>query len=216
MLNGKSLAEAAADLANRDRDLARTLKTHGVPPLWGRRPGFQTLVRIILEQQVSLASAQAAYRRLAAGVAPLTPERMLALGAAHVRGLGVTRQKAGYCLNLAEAIQEGGVDLRALARMDDAAARAALVRIKGIGNWTADIYLLMAMRRPDVWPSGDVALAKALQQLKGLRVLPSVERQTDMAQAWRPYRSVAARMLWQHYLKDRTAGGSSANKGLVG
>ena len=155
-----------------------------------------------MEQQVSLASAQATYRRLAAGVVPLTPERLLALGASHVRGLGVTRQKAGYCLNLAETIQGGEIDLGALARMDDADARAALVRIKGIGNWTADIYLLMAMRRPDVWPTGDVALAKAMQGLKRLRKLPSAERQTDISRAWRPYRSVAARMLWQHYLLD--------------
>lgn len=205
-MSRKSLAEAAASLAERDRDLARTFETHGVPPLWGRRPGFQSLVRIIMEQQVSLASAQAAYRRLAVGVAPLTPERLLALGALHVRGLGVTRQKAGYCLNLAEAIQGGEIDLRALARMDDAEARAALVRIKGIGNWTADIYLLMAMRRPDVWPSGDVALAKAMQRLKRLRKLPSAERQTDIARVWRPYRSVAARMLWQHYLRDGAGG----------
>lgn len=196
------LADAAAHLARSDQDLARTLQAHGTPPLWARPPGFTTLLRIILEQQVSLASGRAAYNRLAAGVVPLTPDRFLALGATHLRGLGLTRQKAAYCVNVAEAVHRGEIDLRALGRMDDETARAALLRVKGIGPWTADIYLLMAMRRPDVWPAGDMALAKAVRAVKHLRTLPSPARMSEIAEAWRPYRSGAARMLWHHYLQD--------------
>ena len=195
------LARAAVRLAARDRDLARILRTDGVPPLWGRRPGFRTLLRIILEQQVSLASAQAACRRLEAGVRPLTPQQVLALGALRLRRLGITRQKAAYCINVSRALcDDGGLDLRALAAFDDDAVRARLVRIKGIGPWTADIYLVMAMRRPDVWPAGDVALAKALRVVKRLRTTPSAARMSEIAEGWRPFRAVAARMLWHHYL----------------
>jgi DNA-3-methyladenine glycosylase II len=193
-------------LSSRDEDLARILRAYGVPPLWARRPGFPTLLRIVLEQQVSLASARAAYRRLAAGVVPFTPDRFLTLGAAQVRRLGITRQKAAYCLNIAGAIRRAEIDLQSLAGMDDEAARATLVRIKGIGRWTADIYLLMAMRRPDVWPVGDVALLKAVRAVKGLRRLPSPARMDEISETWRPFRSVAARMLWQHYLKDGAQG----------
>jgi len=215
-LTKRSLAEAAAHLSGRDRDLAGILSAHGVPPLWARRPGFPTLLRIVLEQQVSLASARAAYRRLAAGVVPLTPDRCLRLGASHLRGLGITRQKAAYCVNIAEAVHRGEFDLRDLARMDDETARAALVRIKGIGPWTADIYLLMAMRRPDVWPAGDVALVKAVRAVKRLRSLPSPARMCRISEPWRPFRAVAARMLWQHYLLNGARSGNTARELAAG
>ncbi len=209
-LTKRCLAEAAAYLSGRDRDLARILRAHGVPPLWARRPGFPTLLRIILEQQVSLASARAAYRRLAAGVVPFTPDRCLRLGVSHLRGLGITRQKAAYCVNVAGAIHRGEIDLPAIARMDDDVARAALVRIQGIGPWTADIYLLMAMRRPDVWPAGDAALIKAVRAVKRLRKLPSPARMREISEPWRPFRAVAARMLWQHYLLNGPQSGKTA------
>jgi DNA-3-methyladenine glycosylase II len=199
-LTRDGLADGARRLAARDRDLARLLKRDGVPPLWARPPGFTTLLRIILEQQVSLASGRAALRRLEAGVVPFTPERFLALGAEHVRTLGITRQKARYCIDLARALRDGGLDLRALARMDDATARAALLRVNGIGPWTADVYLLMAMRRPDVWPGGDLALVKAACAVKRL---PDPARLEHVSDAWRPYRAIAARMLWQHYLRGK-------------
>ena len=198
------LLEAARHLAGRDPHLKQILEVHGPPPLWGRRPGFAALVRIILEQQVSLASARAAYRRLAEGVAPFTPERFLQVGAARLRSLGVTRQKAAYCLNLAAEIQAGRIDLGAVARMDDAAVASTLTRINGIGPWTAGIYLLMALRRPDVWPAGDVALVRAVHRVKGLHGRPSPERAARVADSWRPFRSVAARMMWQHYLAERS------------
>src|SRR5206468_10667369 len=118
-----------------------------------RRPGFRTLIRIILEQQVSLASASATFRRLRRGIVPFTPARFVGLGVARLRSLGVTRQKAAYCVQVAEAVRGGRIDLGAVGKMNDAAVTSALTRLKGVGPWTADIYLLMALRRPDVWPS---------------------------------------------------------------
>jgi DNA-3-methyladenine glycosylase II len=158
------------------------------------------LVRIILEQQVSLASADATYRRLSADLAPLTPDRVLAAGAAHLRSLGITRQKAAYCVNVAEAIRRRELDLKEVGRSRDEAAIGALTRIKGIGPWTAEIYLLMALRRPDVWPAGDIALAAAVRSVKGLRKRPNPAELREVADAWRPHRATAARLLWKHYL----------------
>jgi len=203
-LNNQRLAEAADALATKDRDLARLLKRDGVPPLWARRPGFATLIRIVFEQQVSLASAAATYRRLTDDLAPLTPERILAAGASHLRSLGITRQKAAYCINVAEAIRTSDLDLKAVGRSDDDSAIGALTRVSGVGPWTAIIYLLMALRRPDVWPAGDIALAAAAQNVKGLRKRPTPEELTELAESWRPYRAAAARMLWQHYLNGLT------------
>jgi DNA-3-methyladenine glycosylase II len=177
------------------------LVRHGPPPLWARPAGFATLSRIILEQQVSLASAAAVYRRLEAGLGRLTSGSVAAAGERRIRVLGVTRQKASYLVRLARAVDSGRLDLAALACLPDDEARAALLRLKGIGPWSADIYLLMALRRPDVWPAGDLALATAARAIKRLRRRPSPERLTRLAEPWRPYRSVAARMLWQHYLR---------------
>src|SRR5262245_15493570 len=151
--------EAATLLASRDTDLSVVFRKYGPPPLWGRRPGFVTLVRIILEQQVSLVSARSMFGRLTTHIQPFTPERFLQLGDTQLRALGVTRQKSSYFLSLADAAAAGS--LANLARMDDEEARSALMRVKGIGSWTADIYLLMVLKRPDIWPNGDVALATA-------------------------------------------------------
>jgi len=207
-LTRRDLPEAARHLAGRDRDLRRILEAHGPPPLWGRRPGFPTLVRIILGQQVTLASAGAIFRRLRLGVVPFTPARFVELQAAGLRSLGVTRQKAAYCLHAAQAVGSGRLDLRAVARLDDAAVASTLTRLKGVGPWTADIYLLMALRRPDVWPAGDIALVQAVRRVKRLRGDASPERVARLADTWRPYRSVAARMMWQHYLAERTRSAS--------
>jgi DNA-3-methyladenine glycosylase II len=160
-------------------------------------------VRIILEQQVSLASAQAAYDRLAEAVSPLVPERFLKLGDAGLKTIGFSRQKTGYCRGLAEAILDGRLNLRKLGSMDDDAVRRELKMIRGIGDWTADIYLLMALRRPDIWPSGDLALVNAVKEAKGLRKNPSPKRWGRIGAAWQPWRAVAARMLWHFYLSER-------------
>lgn len=166
--------------------------------MWGRRPGFVTLVRIILEQQVSLLSAASMFKRLNTHIQPFTPEKFLELGDLHLRGLGVTRQKSSYLISLAAAFVAG--DLNTVSRLTDEEARALLMRIKGVGSWTAEIYLLMVLRRPDIWPNGDVALATAVMNLRELPTRPSFPELSAMAEAWRPFRSVAARMLWQYYL----------------
>lgn len=192
-------------LRRRDADLARILANFGPPPLWAREPGFPTLVHMILEQQVSLASARAAYDRLLERVTPLTPAGFLELDATELRAIGFSRQKAGYCRLLAERVRDKQLNLDAVATMDDLAAHGELLRIKGVGEWTAGIYLLMALRRPDVWPKGDLALAKAMQRLKRLRSHPSPERIEQLSASWRPWRAVAARILWHDYLSRLAA-----------
>jgi DNA-3-methyladenine glycosylase II len=200
VLTEEGLARGLRVLAERDPDLARILADLGPPPLWAREPGFPTLIHIILEQQVSLASARAAYGRLLAAAAPLTPLRFLELDDPTLKEIGFSRQKSGYGRGLARAIVEGRLDLAALGGMDDGAARAALTQIKGIGPWTADIYLLMALRRPDIWPTGDLALAAAVQRVKGLRARPTEDELEEIGARWRPWRAVAARLLWHYYL----------------
>lgn len=197
------MATGLGVLAGRDPDLARVLDKLGPPPLWARPPGFPTLVHIILEQQVSLASARAAYDRLSAATDPLTPQRLLALDDATLRALGVSRQKSTYCRHLARAILAGSLNLDALPELDDDAVRARLTAIKGIGPWTANIYLLMALRRPDIWPAGDLALAVGAQQVKGLDERPTADELSQIGTAWQPWRAVAARLLWHHYLSER-------------
>jgi DNA-3-methyladenine glycosylase II len=174
--------------------------TYGPPPLWAREPGFHTLIHIILEQQVSLASAKAAYDRLVAATGRLVPERFLALSDAELKTVGFSRQKAAYGRGLAQAIIDGRLDLASLETLDDAAAKSRLMVVKGIGSWTADIYLLMVLRRPDTWPSGDLALAAAAQRVKRMRSQPTPERLEQMGKSWQPWRAVAARILWHYYL----------------
>ncbi len=200
-LTNETLAAAAIELAARDRILGFIYRTHGVPPMWGRRTGFITLLRIILEQQISLVSAAAMFARLKNNINPFTPEEFIRRGEGYLRSLGLTRQKSHYLVQLAESFVNG--DLDHIGRMNDEDAHAALLRIKGVGPWTANIYLLMALRRPDIWPDGDIALASAITSLRKLETrIPFVEL-VRVAERWRPYRSVAARMLWQYYLANR-------------
>jgi DNA-3-methyladenine glycosylase II len=199
-LDRDQLPVAVQELSRRDGHLAAVRERFGAPPLWARRPGFSALVKIILEQQVSLASARAAFARLRNGVHRLTPHSFLELDAAALRRAGFSRQKADYCRSLAEEIVEGRLRLAELARMDDQSAHERLTRLRGVGRWTADIYLLMALGRPDIWPRGDLALAKAARRVKKLPRLPTDEELTMIASAWRPWRAVAARLLWHEYL----------------
>jgi DNA-3-methyladenine glycosylase II len=202
-LTQKSLALAARELASRDKTLAGILATYGDPPLWRRASGFPTLVHIILEQQVSLKSAKSMLVRLEAAIQPFTPVRFIELGDEYLRGLGVTRQKSAYLLHLSSSIVNGELSLTRLPRMNDDEARLVLTRIKGIGSWSADVYLLMAMRRADIWPAGDLALAVAMKELKNLAKRPGPDELEKLAEKWRPHRAVAARMLWQYYLGKR-------------
>lgn len=173
--------------------------------MWARKPGFTTLVHIILEQQVSLASAASVLARLRKNIVPFQPVRMIQFGEARLKSLGLTRQKTTYCLHLAQSLTDKRLKLSQLARMSDADARAALMEIKGIGSWSADVYLLMVLRRPDIFPATDLALVTAAMRLKQLSSRPTSDQLLEMAEAWRPFRSVAARMLWQYYLAQREA-----------
>lgn len=204
-LNKRTLAQAVGSLAALDSDLAQIVASHGLPPLWERQQGFQTLIHIILEQQVSLSSARAAFDRLLAVAAPLTPERFLLLNDAELKAVGFSRQKTSYGRCLALAIVRQDLDVSALSSMDDDSVRSELMKVKGIGRWTSDIYLLMALLRPDVWPRGDLALAVAVKQLKRLRQRPTEEELSIISSEWQPWRSVAARLLWHYYLNGSRA-----------
>jgi len=199
-LTADTLAEGVAELARRDPHLAAVVERHGAPPLWERAPGFQTLVQIILEQQISLSAGRAAYGRLERLAGAVTAERVSALSEAELRGAGLTRQKSAYIRDIAKAIVAGEFDPDALAALDDDDARAALIKLRGVGAWTADIYLLMALLRADIWPSGDLALVAAIREVKRLRSLPGSDRIGRITRAWSPWRAVAARVLWHHYL----------------
>ncbi len=203
ILNETVFSQGVHLLASRDAHLAEVVEKYGQPQLWVREPGFPTLVYIILEQQVSLASAKAAFDRLNATVRPLTPGRFLKLTDSELLRIGFSRQKTLYTRLLAESLARRYFDLRELHHLQDDAARKMLVAFKGIGRWTADIYLLSALRRPDIWPAGDLALATAVQEVKRLRRRPSPERLERMSAPWRPWRAVAARLFWHHYLSER-------------
>ncbi len=198
-------------LADRDDALARVIARYGPPPLWRRKPCFATLVAIILEQQVSLTSARAVFNRLRAAATPFSAVTLRRLDERVLRQAGLTRQKSSYIRDLAEAVATRRLRLRALAAMPDDDVREALMQVKGIGPWTADIYLLMALRRPDIWPRGDLALDTVLAQIKYRGNPPSASETLAITAGWRPWRSVAARILWHAYLSAR---GRSAPEAL--
>jgi DNA-3-methyladenine glycosylase II len=203
-LTEPELKRAVRILIRRDPDLARIYRAYGHPPLWARTPGFPTLVHIILEQQVSLASARAAFDRLRVACrGRITPRRLLAFTDDQMLRIGFSKQKAGYARELSRAILRGHFDPGALQAMSDTAVREALVAQKGIGPWTADVYLLMVLLRPDVWPQGDLALAVAVQQLLGLSTRPTYDELAQIAERWKPWRAVAARLCWHYYLSQR-------------
>jgi DNA-3-methyladenine glycosylase II len=201
------LAAAVAELTARDPDLAGIVERFGAPPLWDRTPGFGTLLHIILEQQVSLASAQAAFVRLRVAADPLTPVRFLALSDEELSSIGFSRQKARYGRALASAVETGALDLDALEHLDDTTVDAALQSLPGVGPWTSTIYLLMVLGRPDVWPVGDIALATAVGEVKRLGRRPDAAEMQVLGEAWRPLRSVAARLFWLDYLGRRGRSG---------
>lgn len=203
MLNEEVFSQGVRLLADHDEHLASVVQTYGQPVLWVREPGFPTLVYIILEQQVSLASAKAAFDRLQAAVKPLTPRGFLKLNDAELLRIGFSRQKTLYTRLLAESLARRHFNLRYLHDLPDDSAHKMLVAFKGIGRWTADIYLLSALRRPDIWPIGDLALATAVQEVKGLRKRPSPEKLEALSKPWRPWRAVAARLFWHAYLCKR-------------
>lgn len=199
-LTKASLAQAVELLASRDSDLAGVVERCGAPAFWSRPRGFATLAYIILEQQVSLASARATYDKLSALLPEFTESNYLELPDETLRAAGVSRQKQRYTRLVAKAILDGSLPLMQLGRRSDAEARELLTSITGIGNWTADVYLMVALRRPDLWPTGDLALVKAAAELKGRAANPDRGWLETLGEHYRPYRSVATRIFWHHYL----------------
>jgi DNA-3-methyladenine glycosylase II len=202
VLSESAFVDGLEYLCDRDPDLAWVIDKYGKPPFWQREPGFPTLVYIILEQQVSLASAKAAYDRLCDVVDPLNPSSFLALDDATLKAIGFSRQKMSTCRVLSLALLRGELDLRELENMNEQKVRSELVKLKGIGLWTANIYLLMALRRPDIWPDTDLAILVAIQKLKTLNRRPDVDALREFSDLWRPWRAVAARILWHYYLNS--------------
>ncbi len=204
-LSNKTLKLACKQLAAEHAELAVVHSKYGPPPLWDREPGFATLLQIILEQQVSLASAKACYDKLAFRLGNVTPGGLLSLSDAELKAFGFSRQKTAYARNLSESVIRRHIDLDDLDHLPDAEVKAELVKLKGIGEWSSDIYLLMALLRPDVMPKGDIALHAAYQKLAGLDTRPASDEFIALAEKWKPFRSVAARLLWHFYLSERRA-----------
>ncbi|MFN0043327.1 MAG: DNA-3-methyladenine glycosylase family protein [Alphaproteobacteria bacterium] len=197
------LGAAVAELARRDGDFARVVARHGLPALRIEPGGFLALLRIIVEQQLSVASAAAIWGRVESAMVEATPRAFLALDDAALRACGLSRPKIAYGRSLAGTVLAGALDVDGLAHMDDEAAIAALIQIKGIGRWTAEIYLLSALARPDIWPAGDLAVATAAGHLKGMKRRPSEDELRAMGEAWRPFRAVAARLLWHFFRGEK-------------
>ncbi len=203
VLDERSFSAAAVELCAADPDLAAIVERHGLPVFWAREPGFPTLVLLILEQQVSLASARATYDRLAlqlGGV--LTPRGVLESSDEELRADGFSRQKNRYVRALAAAVEDGALDLEVVASLEDDEVRGALVALPGIGPWTAEVYLLSALRRPDTWPVGDIALQEAARRARRLDMRPTPSELEAIGEAWRPHRASAARLLWHLYLSE--------------
>jgi DNA-3-methyladenine glycosylase II len=191
-------------LTKRDRDLAQIISKLGYPPQWQRKPGFATLIQIILEQQVSLASALATFNRLNLAVTTLTPATFLSLDDLQLKEIGFSRQKTRYGRELAQAIMEQMLNLDKLANLDDLSIRKQLTAIKGIGDWSVDMYLMMALQRLDIFPSKDLAVAIAIKEIKNLPSHPSTTALELIAQPWQPYRAIATQILWHYYLNRRS------------
>jgi len=190
-------------LASGDNDLASIINIYGYPPLWSRPNTFETLVHIILEQQVSLASALSALNKLRERLAEIIPERLLLLTDEEMRACYVSRQKAIYLRHLAQALATGQLNLDDLENMEDAAIRAKLTALKGIGHWTADVYLMFVLQHADVFPIGDLAAVNALKRVKNLPANTTRDEIMAIASKWRPYRTIATMLLWHFYLSSR-------------
>jgi DNA-3-methyladenine glycosylase II len=190
-------------LARKDKELRAIIEQHGHPPMWTRPGTFQTLILTILEQQVSLASAYSAFRRLREKIGFVTPSKILSLSDEELKACYFSRQKIIYARCLANAIQSKQLRLKALTGATDEEVRIELKKIKGIGDWTVDVYLMHALRRTDLFPLGDIALVKSLKEVKRLHPHSSREEMLLVAEPWRPYRTIASMILWHAYIQKR-------------
>ena len=190
-------------VGRRDKDLRLIIREHGYPPLWSRPEGFATLVHIILEQQVSLASARAAYDRLKDKIGVVTPAKVLTLTDEELRACYFSRQKALYVRHLASAIISGEVKLNKFKELSNEEIRKELTAVKGIGHWTTDVYLMMVLHRCDLFPLGDIALINSAKVVKGLPKEATKEDIEQLSLKWKPYRTIAAFLLWHAYIIRR-------------
>ena len=179
------------------------IRQHGHPPMWTRPGTFQTLILTILEQQVSLASAYAAFKKLKEKIGFVTPSKILSLSDTELRSCYFSRQKIVYARCLAHAIQSKQLRLKKLALATDEEVRTELKKIKGIGDWTADVYLMHALQRTDLFPLGDIALVNSLKEVKQLHPRVTKEEMLTIAETWRPYRTIASMILWHAYIQRR-------------
>ena len=202
-----AIAEGLHRLAEREPILAELVASAGLPPPRSRPPGFATLLQIITGQQVSTHAAAAIWQRVALLADPMTPAAWLQLPDEALRGAGFSRSKVVYCRDLAAKLLDGTVDLDGLDRLDDQAAIRMLSSIKGIGRWTAEIYLLFSQGRPDIWPADDLAIQAAYQHLRGLPARPTERELRPLGDGFRPWRSAAALLLW-HFYRHRVRTGT--------
>ena len=207
-MDNTAFTQDVDELIKRDRDLAKIVSTYGYPPTWQREPGFATLIRIILEQQVSYASAKATFKRLNNAVEILTPESFLTLNDVELKAIGFSRQKTRYGRILSQAVADRTLDLERLSNLDDRTIREELTKLKGIGDWTVDIYLMMALQRQDVFPAKDLAVAIAVKEIKNLATRPNAAELIKIAQVWQPYRAIATKILWHYYLNRKSKDGT--------
>ena len=198
-LSEETLSEGLTHLTSHDPDLARVVEKLGPPALRQRPPGFATLLKIILGQQVSRSSADATYQRLCASIGPPRPAAFLTLDDDALRSIGLSRQKSRYCRALATALVEERLDLDQLSVSDDETVRASLTALPGIGPWSAEIYLLFALRRQDAWPASDLGVIVGAQRVKNLPARPSRQEMDAMSEPWRPWRGLATFILWHSY-----------------
>jgi len=194
-----SIRKHVEELASREPAFARVVEKHGIPEPRRSEPGAHTLLRTIVGQQVSVAAARSMWSKLEAAFgSPPDLERLLVASDEEMRAAGMSRQKAGYIRSLAELVTSGELDLDSLPE-DDEEAIALLTKIKGIGRWSAEIYLLFAEGRADVFPAGDLAVMVELGRLMGLDDKPSEKQLRELAETWRPYRGAAAVLAWHSY-----------------
>jgi DNA-3-methyladenine glycosylase II len=199
----ENFEDICRQLAEKDAELRSILDTYGYPPFWSRENNYESLVHIILEQQVSLASARAALEKLREKVGIISPENVQRLSDEEFRAAYFSRQKTSYVRHLTEQVTTGAIDFAALERLPDAAIREQLIRLKGVGSWTVDVYLIMVLHRADHFPIGDIAAVNGLKQLKNLPPQTSAEAILALTEKWRPHRSIATMLIWHDYLSRR-------------
>jgi len=190
-------------LSKRDTSLKRIISDYDYPPMWTRPATFQTLILTILEQQVSLASAYAAFKKLKESIGFVTPDKILALSDVELRACYFSRQKIIYAKELAHAVKSKRLQLKKLSSLNNEEVREQMIKIKGIGHWTIDVFLMHALQRTDLFPLGDIALVNSLKKEKQLPKDISKEEMLKIAEPWRPYRTIASMILWHAYIQKR-------------